>query len=230
MDFTLAQIASIIGIGLAAGLLGGLAGIGGSLVMIPALGLVLGFSDERRQEQHLYMAAAVVVNIIVAASATRQHAREGAIDRRLVLGILPWMACLNVVGALASNMFDGYSLKLGLAGFIGFYCVYQLVLLFRRIPDHPREGERATRWNLAMIGGLSGLVAGLLGLGGGVLMVPMLQLLARIGIRRAVACSAAVLAASISSLILPTAPSDSFSRCHCAFIPAERSRSSASSR
>jgi uncharacterized membrane protein YfcA len=196
LNLSSAQVGSVAGIGLAAGLLGGLAGIGGSLVMIPALGLTLGFSDGRRQEQHLYMAAAMVVNVVVAASATRQHARRGAIDRTLVVGILPWLAGFNVIGVLLSNLFDGRSLKLALAGFIAFYCVYQLVLLFRRIPDFSREQERGTPKNLAFIGAGAGLVAGLLGLGGGVLMVPMLQLLARLGIRRAVACSAAAMSIS----------------------------------
>ncbi len=53
-------------IGLVAGLVGGLAGIGGSIIMLPALGLFLGYKTPARTEHHLYMASAMTVNILVA--------------------------------------------------------------------------------------------------------------------------------------------------------------------
>ncbi|MCA9299660.1 MAG: hypothetical protein KDA28_11370, partial [Phycisphaerales bacterium] len=49
-------------IGLIAGVLGGMAGIGGSLIMLPGLGLLLGYEPHERQ--HLYMAAAMCVNLL----------------------------------------------------------------------------------------------------------------------------------------------------------------------
>jgi len=60
-------------IGLAAGALGGLLGIGGSIIMIPALAIFLG------DDQHLYQAAAMVVNIAVALPAAIRHKRAGAL-------------------------------------------------------------------------------------------------------------------------------------------------------
>ncbi|NOT00406.1 MAG: TSUP family transporter, partial [Phycisphaerales bacterium] len=58
-------------IGLAAGLLGGLLGIGGSIVMIPAMTEVLGAN------QHLYQASALMVSFFVGAPALVQHLRAG---------------------------------------------------------------------------------------------------------------------------------------------------------
>ena len=61
-------------IGLLAGLLGGLLGIGGSIVMIPAMTEVLG------PDQHLYQAAAMTVNFFVVVPAVIRHSRAGAIS------------------------------------------------------------------------------------------------------------------------------------------------------
>ena len=83
------QFLIVMAIGLGAGLIGGLAGIGGSLIMLPALAIVLGYSDEARTEHHLYMAAAMCVNILVAVPAAYQHHRKGAVRKDLVKVLLP---------------------------------------------------------------------------------------------------------------------------------------------
>src|SRR2546421_36480 len=58
-------------IGLVAGASGGLLGIGGSTVMIPGLVLVFGATPGDRQ--HLYQAAAMIVNFFVVAPAVLRH-------------------------------------------------------------------------------------------------------------------------------------------------------------
>ena len=50
-------------IGLAAGILGGLAGVGGSILILPALAFLFGSRPD--VVQHLYMAAAMTVNDVV---------------------------------------------------------------------------------------------------------------------------------------------------------------------
>ena len=62
----------LMAIGLCAGLLGGLLGIGGSVVMIPAMSVIFG------PAQHLYQGAAMIVNFFVVIPAVIQHRRAGA--------------------------------------------------------------------------------------------------------------------------------------------------------
>lgn len=180
-------------IGLVSGVVGGLAGLGGSIIMLPALGLVLGYSGEEKSEHHTYMAAAMMVNVVVALASVRKHRKRGAIDGRLTSAILPAMVAGIVAGVVLSNLLAGGSLRWGLAAFLGLFCAYSIFTVVVGLPDHEPEDTRYARPLLWTIGGGTGVVAGLLGIGGGVLLVPLLQVAARVPVRRAVAGSASVM-------------------------------------
>ncbi|MBC7771420.1 MAG: sulfite exporter TauE/SafE family protein [Pyrinomonadaceae bacterium] len=178
-------------LGVAAGLVGGLAGVGGSVVVIPGLHLV--FGDDPASRHHLYMAAAMMVNVAVAFPAARQHARAGAIRRDLLPSLL-WSALVGIVaGVLTSNLIDGDKLKVGLAAFIGLYCLYLVARILGGSTETQAAAADVNRGKLLVSGGLAGFVGGVLGLGGGVILVPMLQLLCGIRLKQAIATSSAVI-------------------------------------
>jgi len=193
MDFAPATLLIVAAIGLTAGTLGGLAGIGGSLVMLPALGLLLGYRDAAHTDQHLYMGAAMCVNFLVALPAALRHARAGAMRRDLVRLLLPSMAAAMVLGVLISNQAPGELLRRLLAAFIALYCAINLVTLARRLGGKERGPERRSPGLMVAIGTAAGLVAGILGLGGGVVMVPLMQVFARVPLRNAIAVSCGVM-------------------------------------
>ncbi len=190
---TPAEIAIAAVVGLVAGLLGGLCGIGGSIVMLPALGLLFGYDDVQRTRHHLYMASAMLVNVVVALVALRQHTRAGAVRGELVRLILPAMAVAVVAGVLSSNAFPGTVPKLALVAFIFAFAAYTLFTTVRSIPDPPPEAQRRSPALLAAIGLVTGFLAGFLAIGGGIVLVPLLQLAARVPLRNAIATSAAVM-------------------------------------
>lgn len=177
-------------IGLAAGFVGGIAGIGGSVIMLPALVLIFGAETNH----HVYQAAAMIVNAVVAYSASKQHERSGAIRRPLFLRLWPAMAVAMIATVWFSRSAPGFWPRIGLAGFIAVYCVYNLIAAVRRIPDAPDEQETRSLPLLAAIGVLCGSAAGFLAIGGGILMVPLLQIFGRVQLKRAIATSAAVMA------------------------------------
>lgn len=185
------QLLAISGVGFVAGVLGGLAGVGGSMVMLPALHFILG--DEPESVHHLYMGAAMTVNILVSVPAALRHHRERAVRTDLLPTVLLATGIAIVAGVLAGNLIPGDRLKLALAVFLLVYCGFNLVRLARRSPEHGPDRECTTRGGLWFAGGLTGLVAGLLGLGGGVILVPVLQMLCRIPLRGAIATSSAVI-------------------------------------
>lgn len=197
MDLGFEQLAAALGIGVCAGAIGGLAGIGGSMVMIPGLGFILGYEGPEHHRQHLFMASAMMVNVMVALPATMQHQRAGVVRRDIVRVVMPTMAAAIIVGAMLSNRVDGHILTLILAGFIAAYCGMNLWKIaqdaLRRTPEPPPRRERLSTARLAATGVTAGLVGGLLGLGGGVVMVPMLQLLGGVPLRMAIGTSAAVM-------------------------------------
>lgn len=180
-------------IGLAAGVVGGLAGIGGSIIMIPALALVFGFSGPERNEQHLYMAAAMLVNVVVAYFSSRQHAKAGAVRKDIVRVMMPVMAVTILGGVAISNLFVGQIPKIGLVVFLLGYCTVNIISALRKREEPNPEQQRGGKALLASIAAITGVVAGFLGIGGGIVMVPMLQIFARVPLRQAIASSTAIM-------------------------------------
>lgn len=180
-------------IGLVAGIVGGLAGIGGSIIMLPALGYFVGYSDDSNSEHHLYMAAAMAVNSVVAIFSTRKHRKAGVIDSRLIRRLSPPMFVGIIGGVLLSNVMEGSTLKFALVGFLWLYCAYAIITTIRKLPE-PREDEMRSGWaTIGTIGGGTGLLAGILGIGGGIVMVPLMIVTGKIPVRKAVAASAWVM-------------------------------------
>lgn len=184
-------------IGLLAGSVGGLAGIGGSIIMLPGLAIFHGYQTERKSEHHVYMAASMLVNIVVSLMATRTHARKGVARRDLLAWLAPTMSVGIVAGAMTSTRVPGAAPVLAFAVFIWAYCLYTLVTLARRLPDHPDDARTPSWTVLVPIGLATGMVAGFLGIGGGILLVPLLQI-AGLSVRHAIAGSAAVMWISAS--------------------------------
>jgi len=181
-------------IGLSAGVIGGMAGIGGSIIMLPGLGLLLGFSGAERVEQHSYMAAAMMVNALVAAPAAVRHHKSKAVRFDVAKVLLPAMGLAIIAGVLLSNRFDGVWLTRLLAVFIALYCVSNLVKIALREGEHESvERSEVKPGRTAGVGAVTGMCAGLLGIGGGVIMVPLLQTVARVPLREAIGTSSAVM-------------------------------------
>ena len=77
-------------IGLVMGLFGGLLGIGGSSIMIPAMLLAFG------QDQHLYQASAMLCNFFVSVSAVAVHRKRGSLRWDLLIWLIP-MAMIGII-------------------------------------------------------------------------------------------------------------------------------------
>jgi uncharacterized membrane protein YfcA len=192
-----------LGIGLAGGLLGGLLGIGGSIVVIPLLSLVLG------PNQQLYQAAAMLMNVAVAASATIKHMREKAVQWMTVGRLLPAGVIGILIGVQFSNAISTAHLQAIFAAFLVYIGVSECNRLLRRTPDSDTtDSEQAlpqrTDWvTMSLIGGATGIVSGLLGIGGGIFIIPLLRRITRLPIRDAISVSSAtmLLTATIGSIV-----------------------------
>ncbi len=193
------DILALLLIGLLAGGAGGLLGVGGSIVMIPAMTEVLG------PDQHLYQAAAMIVNFFVVVPAVVQHRRARAIELSTVRRLMPMalVAVLLGVGVSELSFFSGEG-EARLRGLFGVFLLlmagYDLYRLFRRegsTIDRGSIGGGGLSWaRAAAVAVPTGLVAGLLGVGGGLLAVPLQRRILRIPIRTAIANSATIIIAT----------------------------------
>lgn len=201
----LIDIALLALIGLFGGLVGGMLGIGGSIIMIPAMTELLG------PNQHLYQAAAMIVNFFVVVPAVYQHRRASAIDFRTVARLVPLAILAALAGVAVSElpMFRGSGETYLRATFGTFLIIAAAVDLFRmartrtrktmsELDDSPASlDRRRVTWRMAAYVAIpTGLIAGMLGVGGGLLAVPLQRRFLRIPLRQAIANSAA--------LIIPT--------------------------
>jgi uncharacterized membrane protein YfcA len=183
-------------IGVVMGFFGGLLGIGGSVIMIPALVFAFG------ESQHLYQAAAMICNFFVGASATIVHKSEKVLMGDVLKWLIPAAALGKVIGvAISNNSFfagdNSYLLARILGGFMIYVVVYNCLKFGGSdggVDGFDITGVRRSAGRTIACGLLSGIPAGLLGLGGGILLIPAQQLFLRLPLKRAISNSAAAVA------------------------------------
>ena len=183
-------------IGLIAGLLGGMLGVGGSIVMIPALSWVFGY------DQHLYQAAAMVANVAVSLPAARRHHQAGAVHWKIVRYMIPAAVMFAFAGVFVSNLplFSGHNGSLWLGRVLAAFLIYVVCLNLWKIgqksKDFTLEESRDSLPVSGVLGAMMGFVAGLLGIGGGALAVPMQQVMLKLPLRVCIANSSTVIVVS----------------------------------
>jgi uncharacterized membrane protein YfcA len=116
------DLVELIAIGLGAGVLSGLLGIGGGLVMVPAMALLLGF------DQHVAQGTSLLVIIPAALSGTVTHYRNGRVSLRdagfLAIGgaaaaALGSVLALSVDDAVLRKLFAGFLVLVALQIILG---------------------------------------------------------------------------------------------------------------
>jgi uncharacterized protein len=128
------EILALLAIGLAAGILAGLLGIGGGVLMVPAMVLLLGF------DQHVAQGTSLLVIIPAAIAGSWTHHRHG----RLVLRDAAALAAGGVLGALVGSM-TALSLDEGLLQrlFAVLLILVALRMLLSRRPSAPQDPPEA---------------------------------------------------------------------------------------
>lgn len=186
-----ADTAALLLVGLFAGLLGGLAGLGGSILMIPAMSVL--FHGRPFDNQHLYQAAAMAVNVAVSVPAAVRHKKSGMIRGDLFRWMLPGTLLFMVAGVLLSNLIDSAVLERVFAVFVAIVAVQTVWAAVKREPEADESRAIVTPGRSFGVGGVMGLCAGVLGVGGGIVAVPLTKVLCRLPLKKCIAVSAAVM-------------------------------------
>lgn len=175
IDATLAAtlVAFCLATGAVAGLLAGLLGVGGGIVVVPALYFVLGHLgvDEavRMQVAVATSLATIVPTSILSAQAHRQR---GSVDLDLLRAWVPPALAGAIVGTLFAASVKG-TLLAGIFGAIAMVVAFQMIAFPGGLAIRPALPGRAGSAAMAtLIGGFSAIM----GIGGGTLAVPALSL------------------------------------------------------
>ena len=182
-------------VGIVAGGLAGLLGLGGGLIFSP-LFLLLGLEPAQA------LATSTMAIVPTTLASTHQHLQQGGLPRREFL----WIGAGSLGCGLLFSRLGG-----ALSGWLllGMQCAIYVVLtlIVRARPNGTSSAQTPHRpggLGLMGVGSIAGVLGSLLGLGGGVLMVPLLVRLQHLPIVVAIRLSSAsvLLSTAVASFVL----------------------------
>lgn len=185
-NLTILTVVTYLFLGALAGIIGGLFGLGGGIIIVPALFFL--FTSQGMPTEiimHVAVATSLATIIFTSISSTWAHHRHGAVQWPTVFLLAPGIVTGCILGALLADMLKSDYLK---SAFGIFEILVALQVGFNIKP----EGKRVLPGKEGMLvaGGGIGTVSTILGIGGGTLTVPYL-LWCNVNIRNAVATSSA---------------------------------------
>ena len=201
LAFTLAVLA----ISYLAGLLGSLVGVGGGIIVVPALTLLMGVGIQKA------IAASIVSVIATSSGAASSYVRERIANMRLAMVLEVSTVTGALTGALLAAAVSSRGLFLLFAGILA----YTAWSMLRRPSGRPADAGpdrladrlglhgayfdrslgrevsyRVSRTGLGLaVGYAAGVASGLLGIGGGILKVPVMNLAMGVPIKACTATS-----------------------------------------
>jgi len=206
LDFS--SLVTLIGYlitGLVSGTLGGLIGIGGGVIVVPALTLIFG------KDAQLAVAASLFQMIFVATSSTYGHWKNRYIIRSVVVRLVPLATVCAVAGTIIGSSVGGATLLKVFALFLVYTSAdvgYKVAAGW--LKGHPEEVPLTeytptNRWTIPAVAVPMGLACGVLGIGGGSIAVPSLHKFLKLPLKNAIAnSSAAIFFLSIVAAISKT--------------------------
>jgi uncharacterized protein len=185
MDISL--ILALLTLGCAVGFAAGLLGIGGGMLLVPFITMLL--TEKHFPEQHIvHMAIATSLATIMftSISSVRAHHARGAVLWKVVKLLAPGILIGSWIGPWIGAQLNSATLAMSFAVFVAFSATQMLIdkkpAASRDLPGTP---------GMFAAGGTIGVLAGLVGAGGGFVSVPFMTW-CNVKIHNAVATSAAL--------------------------------------
>lgn len=164
-------LALYLSVGAIAGLLAGLLGVGGGLVIVPALTLI--FTALHFPEGyilHLALGTSLATIIFTSLSSVRAHHAHHAVNWLVVRTISPGIVVGTLLGTVLASQLSSFFLKIFLICFL-FFAGTQMLLNFRPAATRQLPGLGG----MFLAGNIIGVVSSFVGIGGGTLSVPFMS-------------------------------------------------------
>lgn len=195
----------LFGIGIAAGILSGLFGVGGGIIIVPSLLMVYAFNHfDSPYIVHIAIATSLFTIIFTSLSSSQKH---------FLLGNVEWKAALYIGVSSAITVFLFSKIAILLPGEI-LKKTFSIVLIIVAIkmlfdkkgkqddPENNKSEAVLNKWICLGIGALSGAIAAFSGLGGGVFVIPLMHYLMKVPFKKAVGTSsAAILITAVAGVL-----------------------------
>lgn len=179
-------LAGYLLVGVLAGLLAGMLGVGGGLVIVPVLVYLFTLQGfDSAVIVHLAIGTSLGTIVLTSLSSIRAHHQRGAVLWPLVARLTPGIIIGAWLGAAVAHLLPSATLRT-LFGVFELMVAVQMALELSTSPHRQLPGRLGTATAGVAIGSVSAIV----GIGGGTLTVPFLTW-CNVEMRRAVATSAA---------------------------------------
>ena len=164
----------LLSIGAIVGFLSGFFGIGGGTVLVPIL-LALGYDTK------VAIGMAVVQMVFSSIYGSYLNKKNGSLD----LGIVMYLGIGGFIGATLSGNLAAYFSNTTLEIVFLLFATFALIRLFFKIQEHkkPRDVNKVV---LSVIGLFVGSISMMIGVGGSILIVPILVGFLHIDLKRAI--------------------------------------------
>lgn len=181
------MILALLAMGCFGGFAAGLLGVGGGMILVPFITMVLaarGVPDEL--VVHMAIATSLGTIMFTSLSSVRAHHKHGAVVWRIVKLLAPGILIGSTVGPWIGKQMNTATLSMFFGVFVAFSATQMLV---NKKPAAARDLPKAP--GMFAAGGVIGMLAGLVGAGGGFVSVPFMTWCG-VRIHNAVATSAAL--------------------------------------
>jgi uncharacterized membrane protein YfcA len=180
-------ILTYVGVGVIAGVLAGLLGIGGGLVIVPMLVFTLTWQGAPNEHiMHLALGASMASIIFTSVSSFWAHHKRGAVHWDIVRRIVPGILVGTFLGTFIASRMSTNFLKVFFVLFL-YYVASQMLLNKKPKPARQLPGQIG----MSGAGAVIGVVSSLVGIGGGTLSVPFMMW-CNIAVHEAIGTSAAI--------------------------------------
>lgn len=159
-------------VGAIAGIMAGLMGVGGGLIIVPALAFYLPHTGAIPAESLMHVAIGTSLATIVptSVSSSYAHHRRSAVRWTLMASLAPGLMMGALLGAAFADQLRSDTLSSVFAAFLLIVAAHMGLNL--RVNPHR---ELPGRGRLSGAGGLIGFVSAIVGIGGGTMTVPYLS-------------------------------------------------------
>lgn len=174
-------------LGVFAGFVAGLFGVGGGLTLVPILFMLFSVQDFPADHvMHLALGTSMSTIVLTSISSMRAHHRHGAVRWEIVRAMAPGLVAGTLGGSLLAGLVPTRPLVVVFVGIV-YYASLQMMLDFKPKPHRQLPGALG----LFLAGGVIGLVSSLVAAGGGFLSIPFM-VFCNVVIHHAVGTSAAL--------------------------------------
>ena len=173
-------------LGAFAGFSAGLLGIGGGLIMVPALLYILAPLLDESVLMHTAVGTALAAIVFTSVSSVYAHHKHGAIHWKNFTRLTPTI----LIGAYSGAMVAKYMSFDFLRVFFAFFEISVAIVMWFGISASGHV-DKLARWVWLLVGYVIGLVSAIVGIGGGTMTTPFL-VYNNVDIKNAIATSAAV--------------------------------------